>query len=177
MQQTLNDRVGFDSRFFAEVFAPGCPDYTEHQEAKLQAGVWLDDFLKAMSNEMEELRDCTYWKHWCTEAQQGRRYEIKDVESARKECIDLLHFWISIAQALGMTPEMVCSMYASKLNKNIKRQEDGYSIEVKDKAWELFTKYPFDAPGCPPAWDRNVQSLEDLPNEIAAYYVEWAKRI
>jgi len=124
-----------------------------------------------MSSEMEELRDHTYWKHWCSEAQNGERYKVKDIEAARKEVIDLLHFWISLAQILGMTPEMVCGMYSAKLAKNIKRQDDGYSIEVKDLAWQLFKRHP----------DINSElgsltgeSLEDLSSEAEIYYSTWA---
>jgi hypothetical protein len=178
MQNTLNERVGLDAGAFQALFSDGkMPDTPSpaYRKRLADAGEWIDDMLKAMSSEIEELRDCTYWKHWCTEAQEGRRYEIKDIEAARKEVIDMLHFWISLAQILGMTPEMVCGMYSSKLAKNIKRQDDGYSIEEKDLAWKLFCEHPYDNPFSD-AHDRNVQSLEDLPEKIAAWYLDWAKR-
>ena len=174
MQDTLNKRVGLDSGAFQALFRDGkivAEGSEEYKAALAHAGKWIDDLLKAMSNEMEELRNCTYWKHWCKEAQDGRRYEIKNVEAARKEVIDMLHFWISFAQVLGMSPEMVCGMYGSKLENNIKRQDDGYSIEVKDKAWALFLEYP----------DINTdlgsltgESLEDLPEAAQEFYRTWA---
>lgn len=169
MQSTLNKRVGLDDKRFAVVFSKECS--AEHL---IEAGQWIDDILKAMSSEIEELRDCTFWKHWATEAQSGQRYRIKDVEAARKEVIDLLHFWISLAQILGMSPEMVSGMYAAKLAKNIRRQDDGYSIEIKDLAWQLFNEHPYDSPTGQPYPE--AHSLEDLPNEVAAYYLDWAKR-
>ncbi len=173
MQDTLNKRVGLDSRHFAEVLNPptngtmnGVDQNIENarlSQTLIEAGKWLDDLLKAMASEMEELRNCCYWKHWCSEAQAG----VMRSKTSR------LHFWISFAQALGMTPDMVCGMYSSKLAKNIKRQDDGYSIEVKDKAWALFKEFPDDNPmgfnGC-------AESLEDLPENVAAHYGDWAKR-
>ncbi len=65
-------------------------------------------------------------------------------------------------------------IYAAKLAKNIRRQDDGYSIEVKDRAWELFKKHPNDNSR---AYDHgSAESLEDLPDDVAAYYLDWAKR-
>jgi len=176
MQETFNERIGFDAARFAKTFsvAGQQTDFRDYQGAKLDAGVWIDNFIKAMSSEMEELRNCTYWKHWCQEAQEGRRYEIKDIESCRKEIIDMLHFWISFAQALGMTPEMVCGMYSSKLTKNIKRQDDGYCIEIKDKAWKLFLEHP---DMNPELGSLTGESLEDLSPEAQEYYIEWAKGV
>lgn len=171
MQNILNERVGFDAKHFAEVFSQN-PNSVDKQQSKIEAGRWIDDFLKAMASEMEELRNCSFWKHWCSEAQEGRRYEVKDVEAARKEVIDMFHFWINLAQALGMTPEMVCGMYASKLAANIKRQDDGYSIEVKDNAWALFLEHPDQNPVL---GSLAGESLEDLSSEAQTYYMSWAK--
>lgn len=42
------------------------------------------------------------------------------------------------------------------LGKHLERQDDGYSIEVKDLAWRLFRKYP------------NIKLAQD-------YYLGWAK--
>ena len=175
MQATLNIRVCLDDQKFADGFERPRGFFAGIKREKLliEAGRWIDDMLKAMSSEIEELRNCCYWKHWCEEAQRGERYRIKDVEAARKEVIDLLHFWISLAQILGMSPEMVSEMYAAKLAKNIKRQDDGYSIEIKDKAWQLFCKHPDDHRF---GGTFVGESLEDLPDEVAAYYLDWAKR-
>lgn len=167
LQQTFNDRVGLNADYFAEhlegpAFDPG---------VLIAAGKWVDDLLKAMTSEMEELRNCTYWKHWCSEAQAGQRYKVKDVVAARNEVIDMLHFWISLAQVLGMTPEITAQMYRAKLAKNLRRQDDGYSIEQKDLAWELFREYPDDKPEF---GSLAAESFEDLPEEVQAYYLEWA---
>jgi hypothetical protein len=176
MQDRFNVRVGLNSGAFQALFRDGkivSEGSAEYKAALIHAGEWIDDLIKAMTNEMEELRGCTYWKHWCSEAQNGRRYEVKNVEAARKEVIDMLHFWISFAQVLGMSPEMVCGMYAAKLDKNIKRQDDGYSIEVKDLAWRLFRQYPNECPV--PFRPSGEASLEDVPDDVAAHYLSWAK--
>jgi hypothetical protein len=173
MQDTFNQRVGLPTKKFADVFGAN-PDKVNVQQTKVEAGIWIDDLLKAMSSEMEELRGCTLWKHWCSEAQAGRRYEVKDIEAARKEVVDMFHFWIAMAQALGMTAEMTCGMYGNKLDKNIKRQDDGYSIILKDKAWDLFKTYP-DSNPFPGSF--TAESLEDLPDDVGRFYVEWAKNV
>lgn len=172
LQNMLNEYVGLNSQYFENKFS-SCAGQQDEDALQL-SGQWIDDLLKAMSNEIEELRNCTYWKHWCSEAQEGRRYAVKDVDAARGEVIDMLHFWISLAQVTGLTPEMIEQRYRAKLAKNIKRQVDGYSIEQKDLAWKLFQEFPNDNPmsyGWP-----NAESLEDLPEDIQVYYLEWAKR-
>jgi len=176
MPATLNKRVGLDDKHFAEAFATTPGHVRERTADLIRAGEWIDDILKAMTSEMEELRNCTFWKHWCEEAQRGDRYRIKDVGAARKEVIDILHFWISLAQILGMSPDMVTEMYAKKLATNIKRQDDGYSIEVKDLAWQLYQKEPnmfHVAPGYK-TWDE-PKSLEDLLEGVQRYYISWAE--
>jgi len=133
LQDTLNERVGLNWAYFRKQLA----DLPADRDVLIESGQWIDDFLKAMSSEIEELRSHTYWKHWCSEAQGGDRYMVKDVESARAEVIDMLHFWISLAQVLGMSADMVENMYREKLGVNIKRQDVGYSIAAKDKVGEL----------------------------------------
>ncbi len=95
------------------------------------AGKWLNDYLAAMGNEIEELRDCTYWKHWCAEARQGRRFELHDLQNARVEVIDMLFFWISLAQCVGLDADDVVELYKKKLNINHTRQDSNYSMEGK----------------------------------------------
>jgi dimeric dUTPase (all-alpha-NTP-PPase superfamily) len=118
-QAELNKRIGFDAHAMRANFDPQ------------KAGEWLSNYLMAMSNELEELRDCTYWKHWCKEAKEGRRFEIHDLQNARVEVIDMLFFWISIAQCLGMNAEDVMNLYHQKLSVNHKRQDTNYSMATK----------------------------------------------
>lgn len=122
LQAELNRRVGFDAQALRQDFDP------------LVAGRWLNDYIAAASNELEELRDCTFWKHWCSEARQGRRYEIHDLQNARVEVIDLLFFWLSLAQCVGLSAEEVYELYRQKLNVNHQRQDDDYSMKSKDES-------------------------------------------
>lgn len=121
-QAELNRRIGFDPEELRRAFDPK------------KAGQWLNNYLMAMSNELEELRDCTYWKHWCAEAKAGRRFELHDLQNARVEVIDLLFFWISLAQCVGLNANDVMDLYRQKLAVNHQRQESGYSMATKDEA-------------------------------------------
>lgn len=118
-QAELNKRTGFDAKAMRENFEPQ------------KAGQWLNNYIAAMSNELEELRDCTYWKHWCKEAKAGRRYLLHDLQNARVEVIDMLFFWISLAQCLGLDADDVVRLYEQKLKVNHDRQDNGYSMATK----------------------------------------------
>ena len=120
-QAALNKRIGYDTKSQREHFDP------------LTAGKWLNDYIIAASNELEELRDCTFWKHWCAEAQQGRRFEIHDLQNARVEVIDLLFFWMSMAQCVGLNAEDVYKLYLKKLEVNHRRQDNEYSMTSKNE--------------------------------------------
>lgn len=118
-QAELNKRTGFDAKALRENFDPK------------YAGEWLNNYIMAMSNELEELRNCTFWKHWCKEAKEGRRFEINDLQNARVEVTDMLFFWISLAQCLGLNEEDVMKLYYQKLGVNHARQDNNYSMAGK----------------------------------------------
>jgi hypothetical protein len=118
-QAELNKRTGFDAKALRESFDPQT------------AGMWLNNYIAAMSNELEELRDCTYWKHWCKEAKDGRRFELHDLQNARVEVIDMLFFWISLAQCVGLDADEAFNLYLKKLNVNHARQDGEYSMTDK----------------------------------------------
>ncbi len=122
LQAALNKRIGHDTQALRENFDP------------LKAGELLNDYIMAASNELEELRDCTYWKHWCKEAREGRRFELHDLQNARVEVIDLLFFLISMAQCVGLTAQDVVDLYKQKLAVNHTRQDQNYSMTAKDEA-------------------------------------------
>ena len=131
-QAQLNKRTGFDAAALRRNFDP------------LYAGIWLNNYIAAMSNELEELRDSTFWKHWCREAKEGRRFEIHDLQNARVEVIDLLFFWISMAQCVGLSAEDVFELYRQKLHINHRRQETGYSMENKTEEDNKTVRLPND---------------------------------
>ena len=118
-QAELNKRIGFDPEELRRNFDPQ------------KAGQWLNNYLAAMSNEIEELRDCTYWKHWCDEARRGRRFYLHNLQNARVEVIDMLFFWISLAQCVGLDADDVMALYRQKLEVNHARQDRDYAMATK----------------------------------------------
>lgn len=118
-QAELNKRTGFDAKKLREEFDPQV------------AGEWLNNYIAAMSNELEELRDCTYWKHWCREAKAGKRFRLHDLQNAKVEVTDMLFFWISLAQCLGLDADDVLRLYNQKLDVNHARQDNSYSMNSK----------------------------------------------
>ena len=118
-QAELNKRTGFDAEALATNFDPQI------------SGVWLNNYIAAMSNELEELRDCTFWKHWCKEAKGGERFLLHDLQNARVEVIDMLFFWISLAQCLGLSADDVVRLYEQKWKVNWNRQDNNYSMADK----------------------------------------------
>ena len=118
-QAELNKRIGFDPGRLRQSFDPRL------------AGEWLNNYIMAASNELEELRNCTYWKHWCAESKAGRRYELHDLQNARVEVIDLLFFWISMAMCVGLDANDVMELYKQKLAVNHTRQDTGYAMSGK----------------------------------------------
>lgn len=126
MQEALNTRIGRPLSPWKDRINEG------DEEALLLAGEMLDDLMKAVSSELEELRNCTYWKHWQKEAREGKRYQIHDLKEAKKEVIDLLHFFISIALWTGMDAKEMYDLYVEKNKINFKRQENDYSYKDKE---------------------------------------------
>lgn len=121
LQGDLNRLVGYDTQALKDNFDP------------LKAGRWLNDYVLAAMSELEELRNCTFWKHWCVEAKNGERYKIHDLQNARVEVIDLLFFCVSLAQCVGLDAHDVFQLYQKKLQVNIARQRDGYGMAEKDE--------------------------------------------
>lgn len=120
-QAALNKRIGYDTQRLRVDFDP------------LKAGQWLNDYINAACNELEELRNSTFWKHWCSEAKEGRRFEIHDLQNARVEVIDLFFFLISMAQCVGLSAQDVYELYLKKLDVNHKRQDERYSMASKSE--------------------------------------------
>ena len=122
LQAELNKRIGYDTAELREKFDPD------------KAGRWLNDYIIAAESELGELRDCTFWKHWCAEAQGGERFKVHDLQNARVEVIDLLFYWISMAQCVGLNAADVLDLYRQKLKVNHNRQAEGYGMLGKDES-------------------------------------------
>ncbi len=126
LQAALNERAGFDTAGLGKALAaaekagqlaPGSPE-------ALAAGKAVKNYLDALGSELHELQDCLCWKHWYREAKEGRQYELRDLQNARVEAIDMLFFWVSICQLLGLEPQDVYRLYQAKLGINHRRQDE-----------------------------------------------------
>jgi len=103
LQEALNRRIGVDT----------------HAMTDEQRQQWVLNYCRAITQEVAELTDSVPWKWWA-------KYQKFDKQNARVEVIDLLHFLISIAQVLEMTPDDFYEAYAKKHKVNLARQEHGY---------------------------------------------------
>lgn len=103
LQQQLNLRIGVDTAHM-----------TDEQRQQ-----WVLNYCRAITQEIAELTDSVPWKWWA-------KYQKFDKQNARVEVIDLLHFLISIAQVLEMTPADFYEAYTKKHKVNLARQDIGY---------------------------------------------------
>jgi dimeric dUTPase (all-alpha-NTP-PPase superfamily) len=103
LQEQLNLKIGVD---------------TAHMNDE-QRQQWVLNYCRAMTQEIAELTDSVPWKWWA-------KYQKFDKQNAKVEVIDLLHFLISIAQVLEITPEDFYEAYAKKHKVNLARQDSGY---------------------------------------------------
>ena len=129
LQAELNKRAGFDTAALGEelLAAERASALPEQGGIRTEAGRALKNYIDALAAECHELQECLSWKHWYKEAKQGRQYELQDIQNARVEAVDMLFFWISICQLLGLAPEDVYRLYAKKLGINHRRQDEGRS--------------------------------------------------
>jgi len=97
-----------------------------------QKGEALYHLIVAVNSELEELRDTIFWKGWCKEAKEGRRFEFKNVENAKEEIVDILCFLGDMCACVGLTADDLAKYNVRKTEINIKRQLTDYSMEHKD---------------------------------------------
>ncbi|WNO26454.1 deoxyuridine triphosphatase [Microbacterium phage BabyDaisy] len=74
---------------------------------------------KALIHEAVELESETGWKPWAAKS-------FVNIEAARGEAIDMLHFLLNDFLVLGMDADEVRRRYHAKHAKNVARQEAGY---------------------------------------------------
>ncbi len=109
MQQALNARIGVVTEGMSEA------DQTK----------WVLNYSRALSQELAELTDSVPWKWWA-------KYQKFDLQNARVEVVDMLHFLISLAQVLGMSADDVFAAYLKKNQVNLQRQDSGYTLKDAD---------------------------------------------
>lgn len=106
LQKALNGRIGVDTDK-----VQGDPE----EQVK-----WLLNYARAIQQEAAELTDSVPWKWWA-------KYQKIDLENARVEVVDLMHFVVSAAQVLGLDAEAFHRLYTAKHKVNQARQESGYT--------------------------------------------------
>jgi putative phosphoesterase len=106
LQKLLNRRIGVDTDRLADA----------------QRQQWMLNYCRAMDQELAELVDCAPWKWWAS-------YQKFDKQNARVEIADLLHFLISLAQVMEITPDELFDLYTKKHRLNLTRQESGYTTK------------------------------------------------
>ena len=137
LQSELNARAGIDTRQLGRQFrqaevaagaedgpARDADDAKRLAELRVTVGRWIKNYLDALSAECQEIQDTLHWKHWYKEAKAGRQYELHDLQNARVEVTDMLFFWASLCQLLGLEVEDVFRLYAKKLGINHRRQDE-----------------------------------------------------
>ena len=129
LQGELNAKSGFDTRKLGSRLAAAERDgvLCDEGQLRLDVGRALKSYIDALAAECHELQECLSWKHWYREAKEGRQYELQDTQNARVEATDMLFFWISICQLLGLFPRDVYRLYEKKLGINHRRQDEGRS--------------------------------------------------
>lgn len=108
LQKKFNKSVGVDT-----------DEISKDEQSQQQ---WILNYCRAVQQEVSELVDCCKWKWWAS-------YQSFDKQNSRVEVVDLVHFVISLAQVLGMTPDDLYQSYLKKNEINFKRQENGYSVK------------------------------------------------
>jgi len=126
LQGELNRRAGFDTEGIGRrvrAVEGGCAS-EDAEDARVQAGRALKNYIDALAAECHELQECLSWKHWYREAKTGKQYQLQDIQNARVEAADMLFFWVSICQLLGLEAEDVYRLYSKKLVINHRRQDE-----------------------------------------------------
>lgn len=84
-----------------------------------EPSVWLRNFIRALEDEVRELKASVAWKWWKTK-------ERTDLRNVRVEIVDILHFLLSAASAAGMTSYDLVYTYYQKRALNFDRQRIGF---------------------------------------------------
>lgn len=106
MQSALNLKIGVDAQSMQ-----GNPE---------EMGRWILQYSRALGQETAELVDCVPWKWWA-------KYQKFDLQNARVELVDILHFVVSLAQVMGLSADDLHKLYLGKHRVNVGRQDEGYT--------------------------------------------------
>lgn len=102
MQEELQNKLGYDiSGMPVAERTAYIKEYTLHTEHELH----------------EMLAELPFFKPW-------KQYSDISYDTARKEFVDALHFFINVALALGFSADELLELYMDKNKENYTRQED-----------------------------------------------------
>lgn len=113
----------FGKQFEMQVFHYGQDPATLDTIARIS---YLRDMSLAGLDEIHELLHEIGWKPWATSRH-------VNVENARSEVIDLMHFVLALAIGLGMTPKMFFEKFLEKQEENRRRAFSGTYDGVSGK--------------------------------------------
>lgn len=86
---------------------------------------WILNYSRALQQEISELIDSVPWKWWA-------KYQKLDLQNAKVEVVDALHFLVSLAQVLGLTADDLFEAYCKKNKINFQRQDNGYFVKDEE---------------------------------------------
>ena len=98
-------------------------EYDEVARQRHLQNQWVRNYALAMSQEIAELVDSTNWKWWRS------KVDLFDEQNLKVELVDILHFWVSACQVMGLDAADVHRMYMQKNAVNRKRQDEGYLVK------------------------------------------------
>jgi len=98
-------------------------DYDDIPRDRKLQNEWVQKYSLAMTQEISELVDSTNWKWWRS------KVDLFDDQNLKVELVDILHFWVSACQVMGLSAEDVHRMYMQKNAVNRKRQDEGYLVK------------------------------------------------
>lgn len=101
-----------------QLVMPPLPNRSHSDDPQTLCEYFKDNVLSAVAELLEMLEE-TGWKPWTTS------WHI-NVDAARAEWIDAWHFFMNLANVLGMSEERILAMYTAKHNINRQRQRVGY---------------------------------------------------
>ena len=102
-----------------------CGEHTPWQQR-------MQQYALALMMESAELMDWLPWKHWSVRSGNkkvpaGELFCDEHMTEIKTEVVDCLHFLLSLALELDMTADDIFSLYAEKMEVNIKRgRTSGY---------------------------------------------------
>ena len=110
-QRELQERLGYDIDNMS----------TEERTA------FIKEFSIHLNNEMNELLyELPYFKPWKDYDKETFEQIVERFNKGRKEYIDMIHFMLNIALALGLDEDDLYTMYMDKNKENHDRQDRGY---------------------------------------------------